>query len=66
MLYLAGALKNPLNLKTPTGAVFSPVHPPPRRRETYRPSIQMLNFTYDDNFKNKIKYCRGCIKVNTP
>jgi hypothetical protein len=25
-------LKNPLNLKTPVGAVFSPGHPAPRRR----------------------------------
>jgi hypothetical protein len=31
---LAGALKNPLNLKTHAGAVFSLGHLPPRRRET--------------------------------
>jgi hypothetical protein len=32
-LSLAGAFKNLLNLKTPAGTVFSPDHPPPRRRE---------------------------------
>jgi hypothetical protein len=46
---LAGAFKNLLNLKMPAGTVFSPGHPPPRRRETYRPSIHMLNFTYEDD-----------------
>jgi hypothetical protein len=33
--------KNPLNLKTPAGTVFSPGHPSSRRRETYRPNIHM-------------------------
>jgi hypothetical protein len=46
---LAGAFKNPLNLKTPAGAVFSPDHPPPRRSEMCRRSIYMLNFTYEDD-----------------
>jgi hypothetical protein len=46
---LAGAFKNPLNFKTPAGEVFSPGHPPPRRREPYQPSIHMLNFTYEDD-----------------
>jgi hypothetical protein len=55
----AGALKNPLSLKTSAGAVLSPDHPPPRRRETYRRSIHMLNFTYEDNIKNK--YVAGTI-----
>jgi hypothetical protein len=36
---LAGAFKNLLNIKTPASTVFSPGHPPPRGRETYRPSI---------------------------
>jgi hypothetical protein len=42
-----------------TGAVFSPVHPPPRRREAYWPSIHMLNFTNEDDLITKIKYGVG-------
>jgi hypothetical protein len=48
---LAGAFKNPLNLKTSADTVFSPGHPPPRRRETYRQTI---------NFKHKNLYVRCC------
>jgi hypothetical protein len=56
---LAGAFKNPLNLKTPAGAVFSTDHLTPRRRETYRPSIHMLNFTYENDIKIKNKHVAG-------
>jgi hypothetical protein len=41
---------------------FSQVHPPPRRRETYkwyRRSIHKLNFTYEDDFKIKNKHAAG-------
>jgi hypothetical protein len=41
---------------------FSPVHPPPRRRETkkrYWRSIHMLNFTYEDDIKIKNKHVTG-------
>jgi hypothetical protein len=51
-LSLAGAFKNPLNLKTR----FLPAdRPPPRRRETYRyrRSLHMLIFTYEDDIKIK-------------
>jgi hypothetical protein len=33
----------------------APGHPPPRRREAYRRSIHMLNFTYEDDIKIKYK-----------
>jgi hypothetical protein len=56
---LAGALKNQLNLKTLAGTVFSPGHPSPRRRETYRRSIHMLNFTGEDDIKIKYKQVAG-------
>jgi hypothetical protein len=41
------------------GAVFSPDHPPPRRREMYRRSIHMLNCTYEDDIKIKKKHVAG-------
>jgi hypothetical protein len=56
---LPGAFKNPLNLKMPAGAVFSPGYSPPRRRDMHRPSIPMLNFTYEDDLTIKIKYDAG-------
>jgi hypothetical protein len=67
---LAGPLKNMPNLKTPTGAVFSPGHPSSRRSETYRPSIHTLNFTYEDDHKIKFKYFAGtsrtiCLSTET-
>jgi hypothetical protein len=34
-------------------------HPPPRRRETYRRSIHMLNFTYEDDITIKNKHVAG-------
>jgi hypothetical protein len=44
--------------KTPNRRKFSQDHPPPRRRETYRQSIHMLNFTYEDDIKIKINMLR--------
>jgi hypothetical protein len=61
---LAGAFKNPLNLKTPAFAVFSPDHPPPRRKETYRWSIYMLNLTYEDDIKIKYKQVAGISRIS--
>jgi hypothetical protein len=57
---LAGAFKNPLNLKTPTVAVFSPGHPPPRRREMYRRSI---NFPLKTAIKLKINMSREYLEL---
>jgi hypothetical protein len=64
-LLLGGAFKNPLNLKTPAGAVLSPDHPPPRRRETYRRSIHMLNFTYEGNIKIKNEHVARTFYLST-
>jgi hypothetical protein len=41
---------------TPAGEVFTPNHPPLKRRETYRRSIHMSNFTYEDDIKIKNKH----------
>jgi hypothetical protein len=38
---------------------FSLDHSPPKRRETYRGSIHMLNFTYEDAIKIKNKHVAG-------
>jgi hypothetical protein len=58
------SLKNMPNLKTPAGTVFSPGHPTPRRRETYRPSIHILNFTYEDDHKINFKYVAGTVQYS--
>jgi hypothetical protein len=34
-------------------------HPPPRRRDTFRPSIHMWDFTHEDDIKIKNKYVAG-------
>jgi hypothetical protein len=56
---ISWSLYKSAKFKTPAGAVFSPDHPPPRRRETYRPSIHMLNFTNEDDNYIKNKHVLG-------
>jgi hypothetical protein len=60
-IYLLNTINRPPQSREtiPLKTGFPPDHPPPRRRATYRRSLHMLIFTYEDDIKIKNYHVAG-------